>query len=153
MTQREAGPRRALIERLGARPGRGYGSKYNTCEKPCVVPASRVRGDRVRDHAESGFDHRGEQVRAPSRYWRRRRGGVGGRSEGAGSTGPGGPATDRPWELPSLTLPRWGLWPRPWPALPWVPHCARYRTCRPSEGLSNWCFELNMTAERKLERH
>ena len=38
--KREAGPRRALIEGLGARPGRGYGSKYNTCEKPCAVPAS-----------------------------------------------------------------------------------------------------------------
>ena len=60
--KREAGPRRALIDGPGAWPRRGYGSKYGLAGPFFGVPSHRVR-----KHAESGFDHRGEQVRPP---WR-----------------------------------------------------------------------------------
>ena len=58
-------------------------------------------------------------------------------SEGAGSTKPGGPATDRPLEPLSLTLPRGVAGRRPCPAFLWAPLCARYQACRRRERLSN----------------
>ena len=103
------------------------------------------RGLEVSDGAEGGFDHWGEQVRPLVIVAAADRG-----SEGAGRIRPRRLATDRPPRRLPVTLPRWGLGPDPvalFPGSPTARGTGRAGSLRYS--LGNWCFELNLTMERK----
>lgn len=141
--KREAGPRLTARGR-----GRGGDMGLNNRGKPCWVPAlGRVvtgcasmrkvvlitgasRWDLLRDSGGGGAGVQGS--RKYRARWTRHR-----------------PTLGAPVVDPALV----GTGPRPCPAFPWVPLCARYQACRRREQLSN-VFSIKHDSEKqKVERH